>query len=169
MDHVFWLVPGVLAGRCGPNERPWQLTRLRQSGIGAVLSVNDGELCDPVDFERHGLVYGCIPLSDNAPPCVGDLEHCLQALPKALAFATANISRRRPVLVHCAAGKDRTGLFLAYYLMQCENAPLERAMEQVRAVRPVAFTAEGWHDFAVQVLSATSARGRRRDSSLRLR
>jgi len=85
----------------------------------------------------------------------GDLEHCLGVLPAALTFAKENISRGAPVLLHCTAGKDRTGLFMAYYLMQCEDCSLQQAVERVRAVRPVALTADGWYDFALQVLSAS--------------
>jgi protein-tyrosine phosphatase len=154
MEHVFWVVPNLLAGRCGPDDQPWRLDHLRQSGFGAVLSVNDGELCRPEDFARQGLVYACIPLSSNAPPGDGDLEHCLRVLPAALSFAEENISQHIPVLVHCSAGKDRTGLFMAYYLMQCEDCSLQQAMERVRAVRPVALTADGWYEFALRVLSA---------------
>ena len=153
MDHIFWLVPNLLAGRCGPNEQSWSLGHLRRSGFGAVLSVNDGELCHPEDFAREGLAYACIPLSNNAPPFDGDLEHCLRVLPVALSFVEENISKGIPVLVHCAAGKDRTGLFLAYYLMQSEGLSVRQAMERVRGVRAIAFTAEGWHEFAFQVLA----------------
>ncbi len=154
MDQIFWLVPKLLAGRCGPDEQPWCLENLRQSGFGAVLSVNDGELCRSDDFAQQGLTYACILLSRNAPPCDGDLEYCLGVLPEALAFANENIRQHIAVLVHCSAGKDRTGLFMAYYLMQCEHCSIQQAMERVRAVRPVAFTADGWHEFACQVLSA---------------
>ena len=154
MKHLFWLVPNLLAGRCGPDEQPWQLDRLRKAGIGAVLSVNDGELCAPEDFAEHGLAYACIPLSNHAPPQEGDLEHCLDALPAALAFVTDNMSRGVPVLVHCTAGKDRTGLFMAYYLMQRQNLSLQDAIKRLRSVRAIALTAEGWHDFALRVLSA---------------
>jgi protein-tyrosine phosphatase len=157
MDHIFWLVPNLLAGRCGPDAQPWQLDRLRQSGFGAVLSVNDGELCRPQDFAQHGLVHACIPLSNNAPPSDGDLEHCLSVLPAALSFVKENISHGVPVLVHCTAGKDRTGLFMAYYLMQSEDCSLQQAMERIRAVRPIALTADGWYDFALQVLSAAKS------------
>lgn len=157
MNHIFWLVPNLLAGRCGPDSEPWNLDELQQSGIGAVLSVNDGESCDPEEFAQQGLAYSCIPLSRNAPPCDGDLEHCLVALPEALAFAEGNIDRGIPVLVHCVAGKDRTGLFMAYYLMHCEGCSVDQAMERVRAVRPIAFTAEGWNEFAAEVLAAAKA------------
>ncbi len=158
MKHVFWLVPNVLAGRCGPNEHWWRLEELRKAGIGAVLSVNDGELCLADDFSLQKLAYACFPLSNNAPPRAGDLEHCLRVLPEAFSFAERNIAQNLPVVVHCAAGKDRTGLFLAYYLVRRERCSVEHAMARVRAVRPIAFTAEGWHDFAVQVLSAARAK-----------
>ncbi len=157
MNHIFWLVPNLLAGRCGPNEQPWSLGHLRKSGFGAVLSVNDGELCHPEDFAREGLAYACIPLSSNAPPLDGDLEHCLERLPAALSFADESIGKSIPVLVHCAAGKDRTGLFLAYYLLQSEGLSVRQAMARVRDARPIAFTADGWHEFAYQVLSAAMA------------
>jgi len=158
MEHVFWLVPERVAGRCGPNEQDWDLAHLRASGIGAVLSVNDGELCIAEEFAEQGLAYACIPLSNNAPPSEGDLEHCLRALPEALAFAEDHLSRGSPVLVHCAAGKDRTGLFLAYYLLQAEGCTAREAIERVRAVRPIAFTADGWYEFAFDVLSEVERR-----------
>jgi protein-tyrosine phosphatase len=154
VNQLFWVVPRLLAGRCGPDEQPWQLDRLRKAGIGAVLSVNDGELCYPEDFAEHGLVYACIPLSRNAPPQHGDLERCLDALRSALSFAKENISRGIPVLVHCTAGKDRTGLFMAYYLTQCENLSSQEAIKRLRSVRAIALTADGWHDFALRVLAA---------------
>jgi hypothetical protein len=143
MDHVFWLVANQLAGRCGPDEQPWCLDDLRSAAFGAVLSVNDGELCRRADFVQQGLAYACIPLSRNAPPRGGDLEHCLGALPAALSFVVENISQHIPVLVHCSAGKDRTGLFLAYFLMQREGCSIRQAMERVQAVRSIAFTTDG--------------------------
>jgi protein-tyrosine phosphatase len=158
MEYVFWLVPDRVAGRCGPNEQDWDLAHLRASGIGAVLSVNDGELCIAEEFAEQGIAYACVPLSSNAPPCNGDLEHCLRALPEALSFAEENIRRGSPVLVHCAAGKDRTGLFLAYYLMRTGGISAREAMARVRAVRPIAFTADGWYEFAFEVLSAAERR-----------
>lgn len=73
------------------------------TGIGAVLSVNDGDLCLDEDFARRGLAYACVPLSDNAPPRDGDLEHCLSRPSEGVAFAEENMGQNIPVLVHCAA------------------------------------------------------------------
>lgn len=57
-----------------------------------------------------------------------------------------------PVLVHCRSGKDRTGMVLAAYLIEIEGYGVKRAMEEVLAVRPIAFSAEGWMEFGLEVL-----------------
>ncbi|MFQ5936748.1 MAG: dual specificity protein phosphatase family protein [Acidiferrobacterales bacterium] len=152
MDKLFWVVPGELAGRAGPDREPWDLACLRQGGIGAVLSVNDGALCHPQDFESHGIRYRCIPLSDNAPPLPGDDATCRLALPRAYAFATAEIERGIAVLVHCSSGKDRTGLFLCYFLMRRWGMSVRKAIAVVRQVRPIALSAWGWEAFAERLL-----------------
>lgn len=156
MRHVFWLVPGVLAGRPGPDREPWNLTEIRQSGFGAVLSVNDGMLCHPEDFASSGIEYQCLPLSPNAPPQPGDLEHCRRILPQAFDFLAAMAESGKATLVHCSSGKDRTGLFMAYYLVRTSGISAKAAMETVRRVRPIAFSALGWEQFVQEILSADS-------------
>src|SRR4051794_33670274 len=118
MKHLFWLIPDVLAGRPGPDRAPWDPASMRARGIEAVLSVNDGLLCHPEDFQSHGIAYACFPLPDTPPPQPGDIEVCLQALPAAHAFVQQQISIGHATVVHCSSGKDRTGLFLAHYLMR---------------------------------------------------
>jgi Dual specificity phosphatase, catalytic domain len=158
MDKVFWLLPGRLAGRPGPDREPWDLDSLREGGIQAILSVNDGLSCHAADFVASGIAYARVSLSPNAPPQPGDDEVCLRALPRAYAFVQAQIAEGRGVLVHCSSGKDRTGLFLCYFLMrQVDLSPVE-AIEAVRRVRPIALSAVGWEEFAVQVLASADSR-----------
>lgn len=152
MRNVFWLKPAVIGGRTGPNFDMWDPGDLAAGGVGAVLSVNDGDLVRPDELAAVGIDYCCVPLSDAAPPQPGDLEICIGALPRALAFAADAIDRHRAVLVHCRSGKDRTGLFLSYYLCATEGLMPTEAIREVRRVRPVALSAEGWHSFAYQVL-----------------
>ncbi len=154
MNHVFWLVPGVLAGRSGPNQAPWDVKDLRAGGIGAVLSVNDGAACHAEDFTALGMSYRCIPLSDNAPPRDGDMEHCLDALPEAYDYVRGELDKQRAVLIHCKSGKDRTGLFMCYFLVRESGMSVDDAIAEVRRVRPIALSAEGWKDLAVAVLKA---------------
>lgn len=158
MKHVFWLVPGALAGRSGPDRVPWVAEELRAGGFGSVLSVNDGACVHPGDFDALGMSYRCIPLSDNAPPRKGDIEHCLGALPLAYEFVRGELDRKRAVLVHCSSGKDRTGLFMCYFLIRESGISVREAIATVRRARPIALSAEGWEELARTVLNAGSGR-----------
>jgi len=152
MQHIFWLIAGELCGRAGPNHQPWRAQQLKDAGIGALLSVNHADSVYADEFESVGVYCRCIPLASNAPPRAGDLELCRERLPEAYAYARAEIESGRALLVHCRQGKDRTGLFMAYYLKTLYNLDTEAAIARVKAVRPIALTAEGWHEFAHEVL-----------------
>ncbi len=152
MQHVFWLRKGRVAGRTGPNKDPWDPQLLREGGIGAVLSVNDGELVHPDELAAADIDYRCVPLSDSAPPLAGDAGVCASALPEAFDFVASSLARNRATLVHCKSGKDRTGMFLCYYLCRAENLSPADAMREVRRVRPIAFSADGWEALTLEVL-----------------
>lgn len=154
MRNVFWLRPGIIGGRSGPNKDLWDPYELADGGIGAIISVNSGDLVYPDELTAAGIDYKCVPLSDCAPPMPGDLEKCISALPVALEFACRSIEAERSVLVHCHSGKDRTGMFLSYYLCKMEGLGAEEAIEEVKRVRPIALTAEGWETFTLEVLEA---------------
>lgn len=157
MRHVFWLIPGVLAGRPGPDRESWNLEVLKLAGIGAVLSVNEGLLCHPEDFASVGMPYRCLPLPPNAPPQSGDLEYCRRMLPKAFDFVEEMRKMGKATLVHCTSGKDRTGLLMAYYLVHRHGMTTNEAIAAVKRVRPIALSALGWSEFAQQVLSNNEA------------
>ena len=57
------------------------------------------------------------------------------------------------MLIHCRSGKDRTGLLMAYYLLNERAMTVGQAMDQVLRVRPIAFTAEGWLDYCKSILN----------------
>lgn len=153
MQHIFWLLPGRLAGRPGPNRQPWDLRALQGMGIDAVLSVNDGEGCERPEFAALGLHYHCVPLPPNEPPQPGDEEICHAGLPVAYDFVSAQHADQRAVLVHCSAGKDRTGLFLSYFLIREYSLDVDAAIARVRTVQPRAMSAMGWETMARQVLA----------------
>ncbi len=154
MDHVFWLQDDSVGGRPGPNLIPWNLLEFRQQGVGAILSVNDGELVHPEDLAALGIDYLCTPLSENAPPREGDLEICLASLPTGFDFVSRNRELGRRTLVHCRQGRDRTGMFLAYYLCRQFGVSAEQAIAQLKALRPDALAATGWEAFTCQVIRA---------------
>ena len=151
MENVFWLIDNQLGGRTGPDVDPWDLPALRAGGVGAILSFTPHEI-DPAQIEAAGIAHGCILLTGNAPPLEGDVEICRTLLPQATDFAQQQIDQGRAVIAHCSAGKDRTGLFLSYYLATRQGLSPRQAIDQVRAVRPIALSAEGWEPFALSVL-----------------
>ena len=154
MRHIFWLIENQICGRSGPNHQPWDASELQAAGVGAVLSVNHAESVYAEDFSAVGMPYRCIPLSANAPPRDGDHELCMTRLPMAYEYALNRIESGHSVLVHCRHGKDRTGLFMAYFLRQQLGLSTRDAIERVKTVRPIALTAEGWEDFAIELLES---------------
>ncbi len=154
MERVFWLPDCLVGGRPGPNLVPWNLRNLQEGGVGAILSVNDGELVRVDGLAAVGIEYLCAPLAENAPPRDGDLEICLANLPKGFEFVSKHRAVGTKTLVHCRQGRDRTGLFLAYYLHRQFGVSPEAAIKQLKAVRVDALAADGWDAFALEVLRA---------------
>jgi len=107
MEHVFWLEPGKLAGRPGPNRVPWTPEALRELGIAAVLTVNDGEGCDFARIAAAGLEHCLVPLPPNEPPQPGDEELCRSSLPSAYDFV--KLSTREIGPCSCTVRRARTG------------------------------------------------------------
>jgi protein-tyrosine phosphatase len=159
MQHVFWLRPGRIAGRSGPDLDPWIPAQLATAGIGAVVSVNEALSVYPDDLAGAGLVYGCFPMADNAPPRPGDFEYCMGMLPRVFEYLSERIDEGRIPLVHCSAGKDRTGLVLCDFLCRSEGLSPRDAIRELRRVRPIALSAPGYEDFAIEVLTALHGSG----------
>jgi len=95
--------------------------RLADLGIGLVLDLREqDERAEP----RHGIAVTHVPLYrlPAGPPQSGSLEQVYDFLlterARQLAEAVAVIADSpTPVLVHCTAGKDRTGLVVALALL----------------------------------------------------
>jgi hypothetical protein len=81
------------------------------------------------------IAYACEPMSPNMPPQPGDEEGCRRALLRAYDFVLTQMSQGRAVMVHCHAGKDRTGLILSYFLMKHAGLTPVDAIRSVRRVR----------------------------------
>jgi protein-tyrosine phosphatase len=152
MKNVFWLIPGRLAGRAGPDYAPWSLSELREAGFHAVVNLSEFEP-EQAAFEAARIDVLWTPLPNSYPADQEAETGCLQHLPAAYDFLHSHLSAGRTVLVHCAWGRDRTGLLLAYHLARSCGMPPDSAIARVREVSSKALSATGWEQMAERVIT----------------
>ena len=155
MNNVFWLVPNQLAGRSGPSRDPWSLPEPRAGGFDAILNLTEIEP-DRTEFVLAQLELGWVPLPATYPANFETEQSCLKALPKAYKFLISHLEAGHKVLVHCAWGRDRTGLLLAYYLARSEKLSPKQAIARLRKVRPEAIS-PGWEEMSERVIAKLQA------------
>jgi hypothetical protein len=156
VDHVFWVIPNVLAGRPGPNQIPWNPPQLYAGGIRSILTLNTGVDVDSSSISAAAIAHEHIPFPKGEPPDGNAFIVGCAAVPRAYEWFCAQASYG-PVLVHCSHGKDRTGLFMAYALMRHHGLTASGAIAELRRMRPNALSAEGWNEFAHDLLAVLSA------------
>lgn len=114
---------------------------LREFGIRTVVNLRDfhsdrvsrsaagqaPEGLDLVEIEMDALV-------DSDPPSRRDVERF---------FEVVSDPARRPVFIHCAHGKDRTGTMCALYRIEIQGWTPERAFDEMQAF--------GFHDIYVDL------------------
>jgi atypical dual specificity phosphatase len=143
MQGFYWLIEGALAG-CprpgGGGRTPGRrdetasdaaleadLARLRERGIGALLSLTETPL-PTAALERHGFAALHLPVDDLTAPTPEQLESALAFIDHQRALGTA-------VAVHCRMGQGRTGCVLTAYLIR-SGASYAQALSQLRAICP---------------------------------
>lgn len=94
-------------------------------------------------IRRRGFHRELLPLPDSVPPSPEDLLVYQRLVPQAFSFIRYQLVDRIPTLVHCHAGRDRTGVVLAYYLSTYMGIEPAEAVERLRAIKSTALSAEG--------------------------
>ena len=98
---------------------------------------------DGAGLEAAGLRHYSEPLAGMA---IFDFQRrrLARKLVELVDLVARELQAGRPTLVHCRAGKDRTGALLAGYLVRHRGLSPEQAVHAVREVNPVAMTAPGF-------------------------
>jgi atypical dual specificity phosphatase len=129
-----WVIDGKLAGSGLPMTYS-QFFWLIKHGIKTIITVREVPLpsnwfTDSIkNIESDNINYLHLSVEDFGAPSIEEIDSTVD-------YIQRQIDNRKPVMVHCAAGKGRTGTLLAAYLLKNENLTAEQAIKKIRNLRP---------------------------------
>ncbi len=122
-----WVLENELAGMGLPEPLREDLEFLKDKGIDAIVSLTESPLRQSL-IEEFGFEYHHIPVADFAAPSQEQVDEFVRLL------GAAREAGKR-VVVHCLAGRGRTGTMIGCYLVSLGRTA-SAAIKEVRRLRP---------------------------------
>ena len=153
-DGFSWVIDETLAGLPRPGTGGAlddDLGYLHRRRIDLLVTLTETPL-DAQALQRHDLDSLHLPVEDFHAP---KLEQIVEFVDR----AEAVIADGGRVGVHCAAGKGRTGTFLAAYFVHLGDTP-RAAIDRVRELRPGSIETEEQERLIVRYAGSRTSAGR---------
>ena len=141
MKATYWILPQLLAGRPGPMAIGWDLDQLWAGGIRTIVSL---VWVEGADIRAAGIRHYRAPMMGALVSLPVLQNRLVQRMVPVVDYIAGEVAAGRPALVHCHAGKDRTGAVLAGYLIRYRGLSSNEAIHVVRQANPRAMTAPGF-------------------------
>jgi atypical dual specificity phosphatase len=128
-----WVINNKLAGSGTPMTSE-QYQWLIKNNIKSIVTVREFPLPQKwlVDNEKETIIndYKFVYVKDYGVPTLKVLDNIVD-------YINIKITKeKKPLVVHCAAGKGRTGTILAAYLLKQDNISSQDAIKKIRRLRP---------------------------------
>lgn len=128
-----WVIENKLAGSGTPMTLE-QYRWLIKNNIKSIVTVREFPLPQKwlVDNEKETIIndYKFVYVKDYGVPSLEVLDNIVD-------YINIKITKeKKPLVVHCAAGKGRTGTILAAYLLKQDNISSQDAIKKIRSLRP---------------------------------